>query len=198
MVRESVVNTDQTVQTTLVTEPVEESEGTENKIKNETVVLTEGKKKGGTWKKVTIGGLTGIALGIAGAYGKEVMGEWANEEVIEEPDNGNTLPPTTEDEIAEQSGKQDLQQIYHLKFPPQDQHLQYNVAAEHHGNAGTQLDPQDPADHIGQRIHRGNAQIAVDGYGNTEGQQQKAQAVDTDADDKLDGGTLFHGALFFL
>ena len=104
LVRESVVNTDQTVQTTLVTEPVEESEGTENKIKNETVAPAEGNKKGGAWKKVTIGGLTGIALGTAGAYGKEVMGEWANEEVIEEPDNGNTLPPTTEDEIAEQSG----------------------------------------------------------------------------------------------
>ena len=38
LVRESVVNSDQTVQTTLVTEPVEESEDAENKIKNETVI----------------------------------------------------------------------------------------------------------------------------------------------------------------
>jgi hypothetical protein len=84
-----------------------------------------------------------------------------------------------------------------VKFLTQNDHLQQNVKAEDHRNAGAHGYMDDLTDHIGQGIYRGYAQVAVDGDGNTKGDEQQSKTVDDYPQRKLGGCGFFHVTLSF-
>lgn len=106
MVRETVMGNGQTIQTTLVNDPSAEKTKKTAKNSSEPTASADKKKKGGTFKKVVIGGITGITLGSVGAYGKAHANEWLSEEepltdtYQEEELSENDIPPT-EEEVVE-------------------------------------------------------------------------------------------------
>lgn len=78
----------QTVESTLVNDPDKSKTVHSNKVPSqEEVQVNPSKgKKNGHWKKVVFGGVTGIALGSAGAFAKSAASEWIhNEEDNETP-----------------------------------------------------------------------------------------------------------------